>query len=92
MSIRAHRILKIQYAETTFFRAGSSLGEAIMNHHETTRPENGNQIEVTIIGLRQILTDYNSLSEVDQKDLTEEIEILVKEGYDEDEYITYDLF
>ena len=95
MSIRAHRILKIQYAETTFFRAGSTLGEVVrVMGTDHTGESGGGIIEITVGGLKEIIKDAkdHDLSKNDIINLKEELAELKKEGRNDDDYVQYDMY
>lgn len=97
MSQRAHRIIKIVYAETTLFKLGSNLGNAIINHDDTNdfrNQDGGGNIEIPFRGLKQILGNSQALKlsseEIDE--LISEIMVLESEDKDLDDYICYDIY
>jgi hypothetical protein len=97
MSQRAHRVLKIVYAEGIFFVAGTPLGDAVTNYSETNdfrNQEGGGNIEITLGGLQTILGEAEEwgLLPEDVSTLQEEINDLISLGKSVDDYIIYDIF
>ena len=92
MSIRAHRIKKIEYAERPLCRTDSAIMDAIQNHGEVASTDNPNQVEITLSGLKDILA-HGNLDEDDAESLAQEIGDIEKEGeLGDDDFVTFDLF
>lgn len=96
MSINAHRVEKVVYAEDGMtFRAGSALASAIEEHPETNdfrNMEGSGVLELPLRALKEILEEKENLEEHEIEVLTKEIAKLEKEGKDNEDYILYDMF
>lgn len=98
MSIRAHRIEKIIYAEKTLFNSGhGNLSDFLLNHDETNDQRNndgGGLVEFPFRVLKEALEDRVSLKFNDEEieSLIDEIYDLEKKGKGDYDYIQYDLF
>lgn len=98
MSINAHRIKKVIYEDNAMtFRSVSNLASAIERHPNTAdfrNMEGGGIIELPLSALKGILSEAekNSLDESEIKALTKEIAQLEADGYNDGDYILYDMF
>ena len=96
MSINAHRIKKVVYADNGLtFKSGNKLACLIENHPETNdfrNMEGGGILELPLSALKEILNENKDLEPQEIEALTKEIAELEKEGREDGEYIQYDMF
>lgn len=98
MSIRAHRVIKVEYGGE-FVRSSSKLLYWLENNGDFNDQRNmdaGGMIEFLLVDLKNALKANQEgsleLEEFDLNQLKKEIETLEKEGFTDDDWIQYDCF
>jgi len=99
MSIRAHRVKKIEYGDILFKSGCSKLQKFLEdsgNFNDQTNHDGGGMIEFQFSDLKLALEEFEAgtleLDEDEVKTLKREIEVLTKENYTDDCFVQYDLF